>query len=90
MRVSEVARALRIVTRPAPPGGRAEALAEFRRLRAIAKSVQVNYWVFEKVAAPGQWIEFVEGRDAQAVRDAARQLELPAESEQILSEVELD
>jgi hypothetical protein len=83
-------RALRIIERPAPPGGRPEALARFRRTRTAAREASVNYWVFEDVAQPGHWVEFVEGRDSATLRSALRALDLPAGDDSIFSELELD
>lgn len=85
-----MSRVLRILTRPAPAGGRAAALAHFRQLRESARAAAVNYWVFEDAAVPDSWVEFIEARDADALRQASRQLQLPAGDDTILSEVELD
>ncbi|MFN8574568.1 MAG: hypothetical protein U0132_21120 [Gemmatimonadaceae bacterium] len=83
-------RALRIIERAALLGDRSQALAHFRVTRSAARAASVNYWVFEDVARPGHWVEFVEARDGETLRRALDALDLAEGDASILNEVELD
>ena len=72
-----------------PPPDFEAARAEWRRRRDVLSAAGCHYWVFESGAEPGQYLEFIEARDAARLADASRRAGLGDRELRILTEVEL-
>jgi hypothetical protein len=73
-------RALAIRYLTPPPAARAAYLARLAERVASAKAAGFHLWAFEDDARPGRFVEFVETRDAAALRTALLHDELLGEA----------
>lgn len=84
-----MARALTAEWSHAGEQGRAAFLQRASARRDALRSLDCNYWVFEKGAEPGTFLEFMETRDPESLRVARMRVGADVDTA-VLTAVELD
>ena len=64
-------------------------LARARDRRDALRAAGCNYWVFEKGAEPGTFVEFLEARDPESLRLARVRVDADVDTD-VLTAVDLD
>jgi hypothetical protein len=86
-----VSRALTLRESRQAAGDRDRFLAAARERRARYAREHCNYWLFEDASAAGDFVEFVEARDADTLSAALRwEARAGAAAPRLFREVELD
>lgn len=73
-----------------PDAERAAFTARARARQAALQPLGISYWVFERVDAPGEMVQYLEARDSARLEEArVLAAPLPGEREILLHQLEL-